>query len=373
MVVRSALLPFWNRVLPESRNREHYTWCPGAKNSWPFQIDVSDRVITQYCCSGVSLSSFGGGRAFCSSLLQIMPRFSLFPLLGSARLFVAILHPGCEPHVTNRTRTEDTPQEVKNPFKEDQKHWKTTTWRQLGKSTTRKNARQSKKFIDRPRLIHLSIFVQPSYAKKKVLTTSPILILHRAKKTRTKIHTKVSLKVNSGGHLDFPFTCPSHNFCKHRQSQFFRNFWCYCWFEPKKYKHFHQPNLDFYTNLIFRTFYVCQLSRPQKKSLSCLAVSTVSLSLSVPEPGQAPTSLPGPLWLYLCESVQPARPPLMTAAASTARSQKFRTAAASPPLSAAAATFPTRSRKFSSSSASRSPLFFFSWHATEISNPHSDF
>ncbi len=37
MVVRSARSFLWNRVLPESRNREHYTWRPGAKNSWPFR------------------------------------------------------------------------------------------------------------------------------------------------------------------------------------------------------------------------------------------------------------------------------------------------------------------------------------------------
>ena len=54
------------------------------------------------------------------------------------------------------------------------------------------------------------------------------------------------------------------------------------------------------------------------------------LSPYVRNPCQAPTSLPGPSWLYMCEAVQPARPPF------------FRTAAASP----------TCSRKFSSSSSS---------------------
>ena len=54
MVVRSALLPFWNRVLPESRNREHQTYkksklcfsCMFArKYSWGFNLSLAKKCV----------------------------------------------------------------------------------------------------------------------------------------------------------------------------------------------------------------------------------------------------------------------------------------------------------------------------------------
>ncbi len=140
MVVRSALLPFWNRVLPESRNRELYTWRPGAKNSWPFQIDVSDRVITKFCCSGVSYLLFG-----CIFLPQYasMLAFSALgfgfgrrPLVSLAAFaFAAGVR---EPHRIERT--EDIPQGPKTRKIRRQQHEDNSE-----KSTTRKSLKNKQK------------------------------------------------------------------------------------------------------------------------------------------------------------------------------------------------------------------------------------
>ena len=156
-----------------------------------------------------------------------MLRSLLFRLLGwssavTGLSFSVHLHPGWAPSI-EIDRTTNT---------EDQKNRKTSTWRQLGKSTTRKNVwKQQKRKTDVWFVHHLSLrFFLPFRPKNGSIYLSLPLLFHLiAQKKEQKSVQKWVKKLTParGSHLYFPFTCPSQNFCKHRQSQFLCHFWWY--------------------------------------------------------------------------------------------------------------------------------------------------